>query len=271
MKKLIALIVISLYGIATSALAAEPIPTISHGFYAGIGGGWNTIDETYNSTLFSSTDKSAHDNYNVNSNRLAPLIQFGYWKPFTEKWLWGITAQWEYLGYQTANVNSSRGQYIQNASFSSINFFGPGVTRDFTSQTKINNEILLLFYLGMQLQQSYVYAGLGPALFTASNSIYVSSVHTPDGVGDNLVSTSVSANNTVWGGVAQVGYNLYLNSTLFLNFSYSYSQSATGNFNNSANAAILNGASNAGPTTLNLNRPIRWSTQEVMLSINKVL
>ncbi len=268
MKKLITLAAIGLYGIATSVFAAEPTPIISHGFYAGIGGGWNTIDETYASTLFTSTHKSAHDNYNVSSNRLAPLIQLGYWRPFNETWLWGVTAQWEYLGYQTANVNSSRGQYIQNASFSSINFFGPDVLRDFTSQTNINNEVLLLFYLGMQMQQSYVYLGLGPALFTASNNIYVSSVHTPHG-GSNLVSTSVGANNTLWGGAAQVGFNLYLNPIWFLNFSYTYLKSTTGSFNNSANATKLNGGS-AGPTTLNLNRAIRWSTQEVTLSINKV-
>lgn len=271
MKKLIALITLAMYEVATPTLAAEPISTISHGFYAGIGGSWNTIDENYHSTFFTLTGKAAKDNYNVSSNRLAPLVQLGYWSPFTDKWLWGVSAQWKYLGYQTANVNNSRGQSIQNASFSSINFFGSEVIRDFTSQTNIHNEGLLLFYFGMQLQQSYVYLGLGPALFTASNNIYVSSVHTPNGVGNTLISTSVSANNTLWGGAVQVGYNLYLNPCWFLNFSYSYLQSATSSFNNSINAAILNGANNPGPTTLNLNRAVRLSTQEVILSINKVL
>lgn len=269
MKKL--LVLTSTYFIlSTAVFAGEQIPTICYGFYAGLGGSWNTIDETYQSTFFTSRNISAKDHYNASSNRLAPLIQLGYWQPLTEKYLWGAVAQWKYLGYQTANVNNSRGQYIQNASFSSINFFGPNVVRDFTSKTKIKNEALFLFYLGAQLQQSYAYLGIGPVLFTSANSIYLSTVHVPDGTGDNLISTSTSANKTVWGGALQVGYNYYLDCSWFLNVNYTYIKSATNQFKNSVNTARFNGANNAGPTALNLKRNIHWDAQEVMLSINKV-
>lgn len=271
MKKLIKLSTacLLLNAIAVTAFAHSQ-EMIKHGIYAGLGGSWNTIDETFNSTFLTSSHNSAWDHYAVNLNRLAPMVQVGYWAPICNPWLWGVEAQWKYLGYKTPNVNTSRGQYIQNASFSSINIFGDKVIRDFTSQTKIDNEVLLLLYFGMQLQNGYAYLGLGPTLFTATNNIYVSSVHTAMDGGDNLSSNSVNSSKTMWGGAAQVGYNYYFASTCFLNLNYTYSKSGTYHFNNTVNAATLNAAGVPGPTTVNLNRKINFGIQEVMFSINKV-
>lgn len=198
------------------------------------------------------------------------MLQVGYWTPVCREWLLGVTLQGKYLGYDTPNVNTSRGQHLPNASFSSINIFGPNVTRDFTSQTRVKSEVITLLYAGAQLNKGYVYLGVGPALFRAANSLYVSSVHKPNGVGDNLISTSVTNSQTVWGGAAQVGYNYYLNPTCFLGFSYTYSDTGKKKFSNSVNTAILNGFDNPGPTTLNLGRTVSLGVQEVMFSINKV-
>jgi hypothetical protein len=244
------------------------ISGISSGFYAGIGGGWNTIDERFNSTLFTSTFKGALDNYDTSRNRLSPTIQLGYWAPFNTKWLWGVAAQWEYLHYKTVNVNTTHGQSLPNATFSSINIFGPDVMRDFSSQTKADNVVNFLFYGGEQFSRSYVYFGIGPALFKAANKVFVSSVHV--GGGDTLISTLVNANKTLFGGAAQVGYNYYINSSYFLNFSYTYSQSKTYNLTNSVNAALLNGAISPDSVTVNINRTINLMDQHAMVSINRV-
>lgn len=274
MKKLIIQIVLGLLvnGVLITAFAGVPeIPSrLIPGLYVGVGGSWNTIDESFNSLLFTSNGRSGQDKYDVNLSRLAPTAQVGYWVPLCNGWLWGVAGQWKYLAYETNNVNASRGQNLPNATFSSINIFGPKIDRDFTSQSEINNEVLLLLYFGKQFNKGYAYLGVGPALFTASNSIFVSSVHTPSGVGDHLVSTSVSSDKTVWGGAIQVGYNYYVEPTLFVNFSYTYAQTGKNNFNNSVNAAILNGASTPDATTLNLHRSISFRVQEVMFTINKV-
>lgn len=272
MKKILTQIALSLLGIgvAITTFAGEFEMLSTPGIYAGFGGSWNTIDETFNSTLITSERRSGQDHYKADHSRLAPMVQIGYWKPFCQGWLWGVAAQWKYLRYVTPNDNASQGQHISNASFSSINIFGPNVLRDFNSQTRLNNEVLFLSYFGKQLQNGYAYLGVGPVLFTASNSLYVSSIHTPNGVGDNLISNAVSRHKTIWGGSVQVGYNYYLDSTFFLNLNYTYSQTGTIKFNNSANTALLNGFSIPGPTTLNLKRSIRLRVQEVMFSINKV-
>lgn len=244
----------------THSLAAE--------FHAGVGFAWNTIDETFDSNLHTSTDRSGQDRYSACINRFAPVVQLGYRFPLCDDWLIGVLGEWKYLKYRTPNVNSSRGQILPNATFSSINIFGPDVHRDFTSITRLNNEVKLLGYLGKQIMNGYAYFGLGPVFLTASNGIYVSSVHTPNGVGDHLISTSVTNHKTVWGGAAQVGYQHCLNCYSFINISYTYLQTVRYHFKNSVNAAILNGANAPDATTLFLRRSIKFSAQEFMFSLN---
>lgn len=237
-------------------------------FYGGVGLGWNTVDETFNSNLHTNEDRSGRDRYEASMNRFAPVVQLGHQFAFCNDWAVGILAQWKYLNYKTPNENSSRGQILPNATFSSINIFGGDVHRDFTSKTRLKNEVMLLGYFGKQVGDGYAYLGLGPILFTASNSVYVTSVHTPNGVGDHLISTSVTSHKVMWGGAAQVGYQYCLNENFFLNASYTYSQTASYRFKNTVNAAILNGADEPGPTTLFLSRSLKFSAQEFMLSMN---
>jgi hypothetical protein len=112
--------------LSTTLLLAE--------FDVGVGFGWNTIDETFNSKLHTNENKSGRDRYSTSMNRLAALVQLGYRFTFCSDWTIGMLAQWKYLNYKTANDNSSRGQILPNATFSSINIFGPEVRRDFTSK-----------------------------------------------------------------------------------------------------------------------------------------
>lgn len=273
-KKLFYQIVFCLLGcvIVTPSFAGEyqRVPKLAHGLYGGFGGSWNTIDESFDSTLITSAQRSGEDSYKTNHSRLAPLVQIGYWQPLCQEWLWGVSAQWKYLYYLTPNENASQGQHLPNATFSSINIFGADVDRDFNSQTRVSNELMFLLYVGKQLQQGYTYLGAGPVLLTTSNRVYVSSIHTPNGVGDHLGANAVSNDKIIWGGALQVGYNFYLDETFFLNINYTYLQTGTNQFNNSVNTAILNGFAVPGPTTLNVNRSVRLNIQEVMFSINKV-
>jgi hypothetical protein len=237
-------------------------------FHGGVGFAWNTIDETFHSNLHTNEDRSGRDSYETSLNRLAPLVQIGYRYSRCNEWAIGALAQWKFIDYKTHNVSSSRGQILPNASFSSINIFGPEVIRDFTSKTRLKNEVILLGYLGKHIACGYAYLGAGPVFFNASNSIYVSSVHVPNGVGDHLISTSVSKSKAVCGGAVQAGYQYYLCTNSFINISYTYVQTGKTHFKNSANAALLNGADNPGNTTLFLKRSIEFAAQEFMISMN---
>lgn len=238
------------------------------GFHVGAGFSWNTIDETFKSKLQTNEDKSGKDRYVASRNRFAPVIQLGHRCSVCEEWEIGFLAQWKYLNYKTPNEGSSRGQNLPNATFSSINIFGDDTHRDFTSITRLSNEVMLLGYLGKQVLDGYAYLGLGPVFFTASNSIYVTAVHTPNGTGDHLLSTSATSHKIVWGGAVQAGYQYCLNSCSFVNICYTYTQTERAHFNNSANTAILNGGNIPGPTTLFLRRKIKFAAQQLMLSIN---
>lgn len=240
------------------------------GLHVGVGYSWNTIDETFDSDLHTNENKSGKDRYEASRNRFAPVVQLGHRFCLCDDWIVGILAQWKYLNYKTPNENSSRGQILPNATFSSINIFGDDTHRDFTSKTRLNNEVMLLGYLGKEICEGYAYFGLGPAVLTASNSVYNTAVHTPNGVGDHLISTSVKSHKTMWGGAVQAGYEYCLNSCSFLNISYTYLQTGKYHFNNTVNAAIFNGAEIPGPTTLFLKRAIKFTAQQFILSMNIV-
>jgi hypothetical protein len=89
-------------------------------------------------------------------------------------------------------------------------------------------------------------------------------------VGDTLISNSVTADKNLWGGAAQVGYNFYINPTWFINLGYTYAQTGKSRFENSANAAVLNGAGVPGPNTVTISRTVSLAVQNVMFSVNKV-
>lgn len=238
------------------------------GFYSGVGVGWNSIDEAFKSDLFTSEDKSGQDRYDTHMNRLVPMITVGHKFFSCDGWVVDISAEWKYLNYRTTNVNSSRGQILPNASFSSKNIFGDDVVRDFTSKTCLNNEVVLLGGLGRELCTGSLYLGIGPFFLNGSNSIFVTAVHTPNGVGDHLISTSVKKRKIVWGGAIQARYQFFFDQNYFIDIAYSYLQTGKHDFKNSVNAAVLNGSDTPGTVTLFLKRQIKFSIQELMISMN---
>lgn len=238
------------------------------GFDIGVGFGLSSIDESFSSNLSTNEDRSGKDRYETHVNRLVPRVTIGHQFCIFDDFVTGISLEWKYLNYATTNENSSRGQILPNASFSSINIFGPEVIRDFTSQTRVYNEVLLLGSFGKEICNGFLYVGLGPALFNASNSIYVSSVHVPNGTGDHLVSTSVKDRKIMWGGAIQAGYSYFLSENVFVNMGYTYIQTGTSHFKNSVNTALLNGFDNPGPTTLSLKRALKFTVQEMVFSMN---
>ncbi len=237
------------------------------GFHAGVGFAWTSINETFASELFSSENRSGKDQYEVSGNRLAPVLTVGQQFLFCNNWSWGLFGEWKYLRFRTPNMGSSVGQILPNATFSSINFFGDDTHRDFTSKTRLNHELILMATLGRRVCDGIVYLGIGPTFLNASNSIYVTAVHTPNGTGDHLVSTSVIDHRYLWGGAFRAGYQYHLSHCTFVNLAYTYLKTGSYRFKNTVNAAILNGSSLPGPVTLFLQRSVEFAIQEFSLSV----
>lgn len=237
-------------------------------FYAGVGAGWNSIDENFKSDLFTSEDKSGRDRYDTHMNRLVPMATIGHKFFFCDGWVADISAEWKYLNYRTPNMNSSRGQILPNGSFSSKNIFGDDVVRDFTSKTCLNNEVILLGSLGKEICNGSLFLGVGPFFLDGSNSIFVTAVHTPNGVGDHLISTFVKKRKIVWGGAIQARYQFFFDQNFFIDIGYSYLKTGKYEFKNSGNAATLNGSNTPGTVTLFLKRHIKFTIQELTILMN---
>lgn len=98
--------------------------------------------------------------------------------------------------------------------------------------------------------------------------MFVTSVHTPNGSGDQLISTSVTRHKIGWGGAIQAGYQYCFCRNFFIDIGYTYMQSANCRFSNSIDTAIFNGFITPSGTTLFLNRSLKFSVQSLVFAMN---
>lgn len=134
----------------------------------------------------------------------------------------------------------------------------------------------LIPFLGQSFGQSYMYAGLGPT--TVQTKTYINNITgfeniapiptTPTGLG---LGEKYSTTQWLYGGIAMVGATYFVDSSWFLDISYSYS--FTGKTNSSWGGAwsdtdinnnfVKRTGTNTGTTSGSVN------TQALLISINK--
>jgi hypothetical protein len=254
MKKLLSQATVSLLvsGAVMTAFAGGPdMPSmVTPGVYMGLGGSWNTVDmtvnTTFNSTVEGTTNSYVLSNIKDSQSRLAPMAQLGYWGMIDDMWLWGLVGEYKYLNYNLNTINGT------------ASVLNPGLASDVYSDAlavNLQHEFMLLLYFGATFDKGYLYLGFGPVLFTLRDSVRDYSAE------GTFVSTGSS--DTIWGGAAQLGYNYYFNPTWFLGFNYTYT--VTGNYQLSDSFTPGTDALEFG-----LNRDYGFTVQEVMFSINKV-
>jgi len=165
------------------------------------------------------------------SSALVPAIQAGYFRHWSSsRWMWGGKISYSYL-----NINANRELLIPqiggvtetvNGVTSTYPFAGNYTVQ--TYQQTINHQISLIPLIGRSFERSYLYLGGGPALVQTKLSIqnmaspiaFVNGLPiSPTGVGNG---SNYSTNQWLFGGVAMVGATYFINTTWFLDLSYSY-------------------------------------------------
>lgn len=246
-------------------------PENATGMFIGIGGGYNWMYSNSTTTgtldavrgvppngIFSGSSRS----WTSTGSSSAFELQAGYFQEITESpWLWGFS--FFYQNTNTIATNHAR-RYIN------LKNRLVGVTDQIkiaATQTKVTDELMLPVFAGYSLPDSFVYLGVGPALFRAQHSLYASSdAHSALYIG-NL--GTFSNTNWVWGGAAQAGLAYYIDPTWFLNLHYTWAGSANYAMNRARSfSPDANGGLNAG--TLAYRSTQRLITQELGISINKV-
>lgn len=243
--------------IQSNGIAGGPEqPGVALGVYLGAGGSWATIDDSITWQTFSSGSRPIYytvdGNFKDSQNRLAPWAQIGYAEMIDEVWLWGLAFQYKYLNYAQETLNG-KDRIIYRTTANTKQYADLAVS--------FRNEMMLILYFGGVVDNQYFYLGIGSAMYTVRESVrhYLT---------DGFVSVGEVTN--LWGGAFQLGYNYYFSPTWFIQFNYTYTVLVESQFYNQLNRAYFNTGTSAGAIDLNIGREYNATTQEVMMSINKV-
>ena len=271
---------------ADVAVKAPPPPVWNwSGFYAGAGGSlnWSHFDQSLQGVsgvtnvtlgpLLVAQGQAGGPFFDYNRNKfgVAPDVQLGYIAPFADgAWLAGIKFTYKY-----ANNNSKENVAIpQTGSFTTVG----GVTVNFVgfvpilpAEVNLKHQLALIPTIGRAFDKVALYAGAGPALFGVQSRFN-------NGVGFAVIGGSlfdvtgapvtVSNENWVWGGAAQIGATYAIAPRWFLDVGYTYARSSSFYIQNVVSFTNQNGPlASSGIAYLNAREQI--TNQSVVVTINR--
>ncbi|NNM58711.1 MAG: hypothetical protein HKM04_02745 [Legionellales bacterium] len=255
------------------------------GLFVGLGGSYNSvylnqsIEASGVSSIFIDSILAGNGEaggtaspFKDTDSTFAPQAQIGYFRHFSDTdYLWGFKYFYQYLGTTISNDSFSVPQSGAYTSFISADTFTGNVVIT-SAQTSINHEMALMPFIGRSFKKSYVYLGVGPALFETETNIYGANGYADlNGIHTDITGspTNFSDSNWVWGGAAQIGLDYYLNPTWFVDFNYTYARSA--DFDNHFESAFSSSTAALSDTgTLYVNPSQHVTTQTFAITINKV-
>ena len=275
----------------TSVVAADmpvnapPVPAWGwSGFYVGAGGSFNWTnfkqelqgvsgvqEITLGPLPFAKGQEGGpFFDFGRNKSGFAPDVQLGYILPFSGDWLAGLK-----FNYKYANIDSKRSVSIPQTG--NLTFAGgigipiTGFVQVSPAEINLRHQFTLMPTIGRAFDRLTIYAGAGPALFNVKTNFFNALPFAQ--VGDQLVTAasepiSMSNDNWVWGGAAQVGVTYAIAPRWFLDFAYTYARSADFTISNSASFS-----NSIGPITTSgsgtLNAQERVTNQSLMLTLNR--
>ena len=271
MKHLLSAVLLANGALAVAATPTTPISSSTNqsGFFIGIGGGYNSVKTTSQSSMTLNSLSGIPTNqllldtattFHATQQNFSPEGQLGYFSNFNgTNWLWGAKLSYTYVHSKTMQRGSNR--YLQGQNDASINIVAVGPV-----ETNSTHGLSLLAFTGRSIANSFVYLGVGPALFDVSNNISgMSDIDSGYYIG---TIGGFSRAHWLWGAAIQAGMTYYLNSTWFLDFNYNYATTTRRTFENTVPfSEQYNGGLNTGIVTYTINQ--RITPQQIAVSINK--
>ncbi len=235
-----------------SAIAVDKSSIVPQSaFSGGLGGAWNSVSfgnqnvygkgTSYSppygihTAQIGSADGSTGLELDVQSS-LAPVIQAGYFQHIHgSNWIGGGKFSYSYPGTGSAKSNlqiPQAGGFTEDGSYTP--FTGNYLVQSY--RQTINQQLSLIPFIGQSFERSYVYLGIGPTTIQTKTLIEnitgyenVSVIPTtPTGVG---LGASYTTTQWLFGGVAMIGTTYFINPSLFVDMSYTYSMTGTNTSN----------------------------------------
>jgi opacity protein-like surface antigen len=211
------------------------------------------------------------------SSALVPAVQIGYFNHLAHHpWIWGGK-----IFYNGLNINAHRallipqiGSVAETAGSVTTTYPFSGNYTVQSYQQTIHHQISLIPLMGKSFAKNYLYFGAGPTAAETKMSItnmaspiaFVNGLPiSPTGIGNG---SNYSTHSWLFGGIAMLGATYFINSTWFMDFSYSYSMTgkAKSNWGGPWSDTLPNGSARTGQNEGTSSG--RVSTQAFSLSIN---
>jgi len=266
-----------------AAVATALVPHSA--FFAGFGGSFNstrfpdqnvyaqgvsaiyTDDELY---AVGAAGGSTSPGFGTEST-FAPGAQAGYFSHFdNSQWLWGVKASYNYLGAEATSENIAVPQEGGFTGGNTASFTGNVVIHSY--DTSIENQILLMPFVGRSFDKSYFYFGAGPTLSQVKSTLKgVVGFADINGTHYDITGTPSSFSTTddwVVGRAVTAGATYFFTPKWFLDASYTFAMTKTKtNDFSTPFSTSTDGYTDVG--ILSGDYGTSTSTQSVMVSINR--
>lgn len=280
-----------LFGSYVHAGQMGPAHQDSQGFFLGLGGNYNALNMnqnaeglglsniTVNSVLTSrgaARGKAAP--FKSTSLNLSPEIQAGYLKSFNSDMFYGLKFTYQYLGLTTTirDLYLPQTGLSTNVSTSNVNpMFGYAIAD--SVEITVDHDMNLFAMIGKMFGNKHFYLGAGPSLISIKSTNY-NSIGYANIDGETLNVTGLVSYNTptIWalGGAAQIGMSYFIDSSWFIDASYTYSIAGTrtSRYEQSFTNTSLAGSDTLDTSGILATKDTFKSTnlQSINLSINKI-
>lgn len=213
------------------------------------------------------------------SSAPVPVIQAGYFQHLSSgQWIWGGKISYSYF-----NVSADRNLLIPQTGGVTVTTGEVTTTEPFagnytvqTYRQRINHQLSFIPLIGRSFEKNYLYLGGGPTFSQTKMSIdnmaspiaFVNGLPiSPTGLGNG---SNYSTNQWLFGGVAMVGATYFINSSWFVDLSYSYSMTGTkkSSWGGPWSDTLPNGSARIGNNAGTSSGSV--STQAFSVSINAV-
>ena len=247
----------------TDPIEATPFPAangweqnyaIGDGFFAGVGGSFNSVRvsqelyasgalDAYMNNLLVATGEASGPAapFTQTETTFAPVAQLGFFRTLSESsWQWGAKFSYKYLGLNFTDTDVDAPQYgavtpTPNA-VPGYTFTGHEIQE--SVQTSVNHQLSFFPLLGRSFNRGRVYFGGGPVAFQTDASIYQAiGFANLNGEHTDITGWPVDFADSqwMWGGGGQFGFVHHFTPNCFLDFSYDFVFTGDYTINNSGN------------------------------------
>lgn len=287
LKPLVAALSLTAFTTVMAGTMGAPMPSPA-GFSGGLGLAVDSVYSTINVNTYAylrgaiaaghaasvELERTLNGEANDTTTGFSPLVQLSYWLEKSDNWFFGPRFVYQYIGQNNHTITNN---VYDNSSTNGANSITNPLLEVLPNATlKVKHEFALLAMAGKQMNNFFVYGGVGPAYFLAefrgSARAHGNYVNNNQGYPKHSDAWEFTKSADTWGGVLTLGTSYFVSNNItvdvtgYLSFApnKTVTYATAGNFYQSGN-------NNAGPAVAQANGEFRgkYTNQALAFTVTK--